>query len=698
VSPKLGTDTNGARPPPDRYRSAALPFLITIATMLTLSIASLEILTAIRAYVEGEGLYSKGQKDAVYYLSRYVESRDDEDYSAYLDSIAKPLGDRDARVALSAVPPDLPRARAGFLAGANHPDDVPRLIWFFQLFHATPQFRHAIELWTEGDAYTARIVEIAAAVRRDPDRYRDPGQRAAVRAILQDVTVGITPRENEFSSTLGAAARQATRWLIGACAVFAAIIAAIGIEFARARLRERLAYESALRRSESRYRSLFASSHDAILVVQPNGAILDANPAAYQLFDVAPNGFGTCAELGLADERGAFGAGTGAEAWLAPRHDLTLRRRDEAFSAEVVLARFADSGGEPRISIAIRDTTERRRLEAAVAAESARRHLFLRNASDGVCILDEQGRVVEASDSFCRMLGLARDEALGRTPPDWDVRATEREAGVGAPVDRSGARSRFETFYRRKDGSSFEVEVHTEAFEAGRRPYLYCSARDITELRRLERALLDATNREQRRLGYDLHDELGQVLTGISMLTASLASAERAAGRPAATRLGELELLTRQAIGTCRSIAHGLSPLTYQGGDLVRALEEMVGLQRVGATGDCILDVSGTSPLRLGAEAADNLYRIAQEAVTNARRHAHARTIRVALDIRPASVRLEVEDDGIGIAEHADEGAGMGLGIMKFRAAVIGARLVIGRGKVRGTRLVCTCAQGTTES
>jgi PAS domain S-box-containing protein len=539
--------------------------------MLTVGIASLEVLTAIRAYVEGEGLYSKGQKDAVYYLWRYAESHAEQDYEAYGASIARPLGDRDARLALITAPPDLERARAGFLAGGNNPDDVGRLIWFFRLFHHTPPFLHEIDLWTRGDAYTARIVQTAEAVHRDPAGLREPGANANFQAVLRDVTVGITPIENEFSATLGDVARQATRWLIGVSTLFATVIATLGLHGIRARRRDRAQHDAELRRSEARHR------------------------------------------------------------------------------------------------------------------------LFLRNASDGVHILDEQGRVVETSDSFCRMLGYSRDEVMELQVPDWDARVAER--GPDPAHGRFALPTRFETVHRRKNGSTFEVEVHVEPFEAAGQDYLYCSARDITELRRLERAVLEATTREQRKLGYDLHDELGQELTGLSMLAASLSAVERAAGRPAAERLSEIEALARQAIGTCRAIAHGLSPLTYQGGDLVRALEEMVRVQGAGGSTHCRFSVAGRAPLRLAAETADNLYRIAQEAVTNARRHGSAREIRVLLEIDSSTVRVQIEDDGIGIPERKKEEAGMGLSIMKFRAAMIRGQLSIGRGRRGGTQIVCTCDQ-----
>jgi two-component system CheB/CheR fusion protein len=216
---------------------------------------------------------------------------------------------------------------------------------------------------------------------------------------------------------------------------------------------------------------------------------------------------------------------------------------------------------------------------------------------------------------------------------------------------------------------------------------------DITEKRLLENALLDATNREQRRLGHDLHDGLGQVLTGISMLAAALARSEERAGRPLARELSHLEELTRKAVTTCRDIAHGLSPLSYAKGGLIEAIGQMVQAQRESFGTAIRFQAIADAPLRLSHAAQDHLYRIAQEAVTNARKHAQARSVTVLVDVQSESIRLDVRDDGSGLQSAEMAAGGMGLTIMRHRAAAIGARLSIGPGAEGGTRLSCECPQ-----
>ena len=100
------------------------PFLIVVALLAILGVTSAEILSAVRAYVGGESLWSKGQKDAVYHLGKYAASHRSADYQRFVEAIAIPLGDRKARTELERPKPDLAVARRGFLEGGNHPDDV----------------------------------------------------------------------------------------------------------------------------------------------------------------------------------------------------------------------------------------------------------------------------------------------------------------------------------------------------------------------------------------------------------------------------------------------------------------------------------------------------------------------------------------------------------------------------------------------
>ena len=458
-----------------------------------------------------------------------------------------------------------------------------------------------------------------------------------------------------------------------------------------------------LRESEQRLRGLYEAPHVGIAMTDINGRYLQFNEAfrnicgysaeelqALDYWALTPHKYEAAEveQLAALQRTGHYGP-----------YEKEYRRKDGSLvPLQMSGALLKGSDGQSYIWSIVEDITERKRLEAQLAAESARNRLFLRTASDGVHILNSAGVVVEASDSFCAMLGYTRSEVLGMHPAEWDPRVAANGHRARSADLLKGDRARFNTVHRRKDGTTFDVEVTTESFELDGELYVYCSARDVTEQRRLERAVLEAADSEQRRLGHDLHDGLGQELTGISMLASALASSERKAGRPGAERIAQLEELTRRAITTCRAVARGLSPLGYTSGGLIEALEEMVSLQRETYGTDARFEAIHGAPLRVGTDTADHLYRIAQEAVTNARRHSHAPLIEVTLDIEPDSVRLEVLDNGTGLPPAAAGSTGMGLRIMRYRAGMIGAQLSIGPGDHGGTLVACECPQPAAET
>jgi PAS domain S-box-containing protein len=462
---------------------------------------------------------------------------------------------------------------------------------------------------------------------------------------------------------------------------------------------ERKRAAAALRASEARLRTLVATEPECVKVVDRNGALLEMNAAGLAMLEaksleearthgivnfICPEhraSFSALHRRVINGERGELEFQIvglhGTHRWLrtsaAPMWDDSL--------AETVLLGITS------------DITERKRLEIKLATESARNRLFLRTASDGVHIQNAAGNLVEVSESFCKMLGYEHDEIIGMNPSQWDARFTREELPAAFTALKSGALKRFKTLHRRKDGTIFPVEIHAECFDVDGERHVYCSARDITDQRRLERALLETTNTEQQKLGRDMHDGLGQELTGISLLATAIASSLKRTGHPEAAELEKLASLARRAIANCRAIAHGLSPLTFADDDLVEVLKEMVTLQRDSFGIDARCEVIEAAPLRLGADARDNLYRISQEAVANARRHGRAQSIQVTLNIQPTTVRLDVLDDGIGFGPTTATSIGMGLKIMQVRAATIGARLSIGPGDHGGTRVTCECPQ-----
>jgi len=217
--------------------------------------------------------------------------------------------------------------------------------------------------------------------------------------------------------------------------------------------------------------------------------------------------------------------------------------------------------------------------------------------------------------------------------------------------------------------------------------------RDVSERRALEAALLDAVGREQRRFGSDLHDGLGQELTGLSLLIAALADTALAARSPHTADLDRAHEVVRHALQSCRAIARGLSPIGANEGGLIGALRDLVSRLK-GPSGPTVdITISEVARLGLSPAATDHLYRIAQEALANALKHSHAQSINVSLDVDREHVRLEIRDDGQGLKDTGRNARGLGLRTMQYRASMMGARFEIVPLGPRGTRVICDCPQ-----
>lgn len=148
-------------------------FSLVCLFLLGLIYIEAEILSGVRSYVRGEGMYAKGQKDAVISLIRFTNTLQDRDFEAYKNSLRIPMGDRIAREALSEDPPDRERAFKGFVQGQNKPSEIPSMINLFIYCKHIPFMEKAIKIWTEGDAHIAKLNELALKLKSDIDKSKN---------------------------------------------------------------------------------------------------------------------------------------------------------------------------------------------------------------------------------------------------------------------------------------------------------------------------------------------------------------------------------------------------------------------------------------------------------------------------------------------------------------------------------------------
>jgi len=220
------------------------------------------------------------------------------------------------------------------------------------------------------------------------------------------------------------------------------------------------------------------------------------------------------------------------------------------------------------------------------------------------------------------------------------------------------------------------------------------TAQDVTERKRLEQEVLDIAAQEQRRIGQELHDGTGQELTGLCMLADNLAETLLEVGRPEEQLARRIAQGLRHALGDVRGLSRGLVPVEVDAEGLMSSLNDLAAsITKLGAV-KCVFECSEPVPVE-DNNTATQLYRIAQEAITNALRHGHASQIRVTLEVRGYYLTLRVTDDGIGLPPNETMSEGMGLRIMRYRAGQIGAQLSVRGGTTRGTVVVCTLFRGT---
>ena len=260
------------------------PFFLVVVVLVLLATESLRIVSAARAYVGGESLWSKAQKEAVYSLFRYAQTGAESDYRDYRNAIAIPLGDRQARLELEKAKPDLAVAREGFLVGQNDPADVDGMIMLFQRFRDVSFMSKAIGIWAKGDEYIGELDRLAEELHaRIVAGDIQPATLGPILARIDEVNRRLTPLEVGFSMTLGEAARR-TQTILGVVLVMAAALLVVAGVVVSARI---------VRRSEEAEAEVFAehdraqvtleSIADAVITTDERGRIDYLNPVAEAL-------------------------------------------------------------------------------------------------------------------------------------------------------------------------------------------------------------------------------------------------------------------------------------------------------------------------------------------------------------------------------------------------------------------------------
>jgi|SoiMetStandDraft_2_1073263.scaffolds.fasta_scaffold10198_2 PAS domain S-box-containing protein len=473
------------------------------------------------------------------------------------------------------------------------------------------------------------------------------------------------------------------------------------------------------------YRQVVEHSQVLICMHDLDGVLLFVNPAAAQVLGYKPHeGIGKKLSLFLAPSVRPF-----FEAYLerirSQPTDSGLMRVITKHGQERVWAyhniRYEEPGQPPYVLGHAQDITEeitermRREEELQQARDELENRVAQRTAElqraqelsvkafqaspNAIMLIDDiDGRYIDVNPGFQHLTGYSRDEVVGHTSSEFELWVNRQERATVIRLFREqGVVYDFEVRFRTKSGMIREVLLSVEGIELDGVPCSLSFAHDVTDRRALERELIsmsreliEISERERQRIGYDLHDTLGQQLAGIAFLSKALAQRLTAHKAAEATQAAQIVTFVNQAIEQARTLAGGLAPVTLETYGLVFALQELAA--SVEALFHCACKISSHHAIHITDHAvAIHLYRIVQEAVNNAIQHGKALQITITLSARrEGGMILMVHDDGIGLPTGVATRRGMGLRIMHHRARMIGAILEVQRGAHGGTCVICT--------
>ncbi|HUF89317.1 MAG TPA: PAS domain S-box protein [Gemmatimonadota bacterium] len=317
------------------------------------------------------------------------------------------------------------------------------------------------------------------------------------------------------------------------------------------------------------------------------------------------------------------------------------------------------------------------------------------SAPDGILLVDEKGTIRDVNPRALALFGYEADELVGRKIEVLvplrarDAHVAEREAYMADPRARPMGVG-LDLHGRRKDGSEFPVEISLSPMREGEARRVICMVRDETERHRLRAfgvGALRAAEEERQRIARELHDDTAQRLAALMMMLKVAGRIEEREERE--RRIDQVREAMAEAAEGVRRIAQALRPPALDEAGLVVALDSLVRSLRRAHAVDIELSAAWTGE-SLDPDAELALYRIVQEALSNALRHSGASRVAVSLDVDERTVRVGITDDGRGFPvdqSYGEDGHGLGLVGMRERARNAGGMLEIESAPGEGTRV-----------
>ena len=343
------------------------------------------------------------------------------------------------------------------------------------------------------------------------------------------------------------------------------------------------------------------------------------------------------------------------------------------------------------------DIEPQKKFEKQLKESRALAKAVLETTVDGIITINSEGIIQSYNKAAENIFGYKEEEVLGenvsmlmpnphRENHDQYINSyleTGEKQIIGKGREVRG---------KRKDGSTFPMELAVSEVRCGNGIIFSGIVKDISNRRSLEKEIIEIGENERRRIGQELHDDLGQTLTAIALMSQNLAKRMESNGIPGAGELKDITEMIKEADSYARTLSHSLMPIDLERGGLEHALEQLCDRAEKLFNVKCNFTEKGDALIKRQSTAF-NLYRIAQESISNAVKHGKASQVDILLNREGNNFRLHIEDNGVGFSNTAGnekiEEKGMGIHTMRYRAHISGGELNITKSENGNTLIEC---------
>lgn len=460
--------------------------------------------------------------------------------------------------------------------------------------------------------------------------------------------------------------------------------------------------EETLRRAAKERAAILNVVFDFVVLANSNCEIIWVNKAVSQQFGMNPSQLKGMYCHKLFNKIDQPCKDCPAQKAMQSGYPVTVESR--SFVGRKWAVRYYPLKDENMILAAYTDITERKAAEKALLQEQRLKDellsslkeseekykMIFEESRDSIFIISREGNFIDANPACLNLIGINEEDL--RQVNVWDfVEFPKAKEKFIKDVEEKRSVVDYPAKLKKKNGALIDCLLNSsvKCGSDGNIIGYQGIIRDITEKKKLEKKVLEISEKERREIGQDLHDGLGQLLTGIALKAKSIAQRLDKRSLPEANDVQRLTDLVNEAINQTRRLTKGLVPSSLQSDGILTALKEMA---------DSISQAHGipctvkTNCLEMDCDivTANQLYRIAQEATLNAVKHSEARRISINLDEENDRIILSIVDDGIGFSFDRISPDGRGLQIMEYRAGMIDATLRILQNEKRGMTILCT--------